>query len=189
MKKMILFYCAVLSIFILVPTASHAAEERSTSLGTGLPTSNEVYQREDLTPTPTKEPSTDYDFIDDDEDEELMEDDALSNDDNSEETTSNNSDDSIDDEVNSAVKPQEASSKKTTGITTDTTASAKQTTTNTEVAQNNLDVLPQTGVQNNYLGLIGGLFIGIAVLLLLFFILRKRKEKEIERRRPKKEKL
>lgn len=189
MKKSILILCTVFAIFMLTPTASSVAQERSSSLGTGLPTDNDRYEREDLTPTPTKKPSTDYDFVDEDEedsvDEEVVGDTATSTDESTEKpstntaNTTNSQDEPATDEQHKTT--EEAEKDRTTNSSAyaaDSTAKAQTTNEST-----NLKELPQTGVQTNYFTLIGIIFIVLAIALLLFFALKKRREQEAVRKR------
>lgn len=155
MKLLTLITTCVFMLFMYSPTSSHAEKknvERSTSLGTGLPISKERYERKQLTPKPTKKPTTDYEIVDD-------------GDESSDETLATNS--STQNQNNNVGNEQTTPSKTQNDIAAPTTKINK---TNEQA----LNSLPQTGVQKNYPAIIGTVIVILAILL--FFIFRKKRK-------------
>lgn len=176
MKFLLRITSCFLLIFTLLPAASMAESgnsTRSTSLGTGLPTSEEKYERPILTPEPTKPPTTEYEFV---EDEEETSDDSLLEDDYSEDEdfTMDEEDTTIGDDSTS-VNDNTSTSNTDDSPATSTNSNATNSDSNNsiDIAQQEMTELPATGVTNNYWGLLGTIIIIVAVLI--FFLFRKKK--------------
>lgn len=185
MKILLVFTTFLLTAFISLPTASTAETNdttRSTSLGTGLPTSDDKYERPELTPEPTKPPTTDYEFVEDEDDsseEALLDEDYAFDEDYLEDEYS---EDMLMDEEEMTTDEDSAPQNGDTStsnsdeepvVSTDTNTTPTNPDSETEIAQAEMTELPPTGVTNNYWGLIGT--IGIIIAVLIFFLLRKKK--------------
>lgn len=159
-----------------LPTQSLAEKkevERSTSLGTGLPTTAERYKRPELTPKPTKKENTNYDFVDDENN---------TNNNNQKKADSNRtiSNDKQAKNISTTKKP---SSRKQSSVYTGTDqfqSNYASTTSNsdkllaTDSAQTDITTLPQTGIEKNYWAIFGILILIVAIFLLYYFIRKKK---------------
>lgn len=168
-----LYLLFLTSAFSTQGLAKEKESERSTSLGTGLPTTQEKsYKRESLTPKPTKPPTTSSDFVEEEVDEN---DESASTDDENNDNTINKDTDTTR-ETNETDEQHTGTdyfqSKQKTENAAKDEATVTNATAKNQATEQALTTLPQTGIQKNYWG-----FIGLTIILLgglvLFFFLRK----------------
>lgn len=152
--------------------------ERSTSLGTGLPTTNERYKREELIPKPTKKEATNYDFVEEEEDSPEVDTDMTnSNDELATSTDTNNSSSTGEDYSKHTgtdyfQSNSDSDEKKNNKTAHSKTTNSPQANAN-ESAQSELNTLPQTGTEENNWPLYGGIILVLGIIILIYISRRR----------------
>lgn len=172
----LLFSLVANSVFSIQALAEKKEVERSTSLGTGLPTTNERYERKSLTPKPTKPPTTSYDFIEEEDEDKKV--DATEEGDTMDKSNTTSKTDTVYEKYTGTdhFQSEKTDKKSTSQIEIASTTTDTKTTKQTPIVHSTeqaLDILPQTGVQKNYWGIIGTAIIILGILLVLFFMRKK----------------